>query len=71
MHELEDRIVQGLTGRYLTLLEQAISAKVDEEYRYKRGDFEARSKRFRVAMETLQDSAQAMRDAFLPSSAPQ
>lgn len=54
MHELEERFNPELSGNYRMLLERSITGEIN-------GQFEA--KRFRMAMESLQEAEATMRSA--------
>jgi GTPase Era involved in 16S rRNA processing len=65
MLELEQALVAELSRDYRTLLERSISGAVDIEFGSRRGDLEARAKRFRHAIETLQETTETMQSAAL------
>ena len=60
MHELEAQLVRELSRNYRTLLEHAVAGEVDGQFDARRTDLESRSKRFRQAMETLQEVSSTM-----------
>lgn len=60
MHELEAQLVRELSRNYRTLLEHAVAGEVDGQFDARRTDLESRSKRFRQAMETLQEVSSSM-----------
>ncbi len=63
MLELEQKLITVLSGTYRALLEQSISGKVDDEFSSRRSDLEVRAKRFRTAIETLQEATVTMNNA--------
>lgn len=65
MHELEAQLAEELSRNYRTLLERSVAGEVDGQFDAKRTELESRSKRFRQAMETLQEAASTMQSAIV------
>lgn len=64
MHVLETKIIEELSRDYRTLLERSIGGEVEGEFGSRRGDVEARTKRFRHAIETLQEATSTMQQSM-------
>ncbi|WP_197171922.1 dynamin family protein [Novipirellula aureliae] len=69
MHDLEKKLLGELSREYRTLLEKSVQGEVEIEYGSRRGELEARSKRFRQAIETLQESTSTMQQALSQTKA--
>lgn len=60
MQDLEEKLHNELSSQYRTLLEKSVGGEVEAEFGSRRGDLEARSKRFRRAIDDLQESMAKM-----------
>lgn len=68
MHDLESQLAEELSRNYRTLLERSVAAEVDGHFDTRRTELESRSKRFRQAMEILQEAASSMQGAVARES---